>query len=463
MKRQVYLLFILLAAVSISTACGGGARRKAADTETNTEETSKSGSNGILPYTAPAIGKIDTVAKVRDFRGVEPMMRGNAKRLVLPDFFTDYQFHDGMLAIRNRTTNKWGFVDTLGNMAIDFVWLAGDSFPYFNHGVTVVKRNEGIDTGSAAGSKEADFWYIIDKRGEVVKKFPKETKKVSQFVDGYAWAVIGNRFQYINTRGEEIFKSYGCLWNNSMSTRPLREFSEGLLALFDPALGMWGFVDKDGNDVVPSGFLDVSDYGGGLIPVLFPATETMPRKWGAMDTNENVVIPAMFTNPISKFSEGYAVVTLTNDNQAYIDITGAVISPEFLRATPFINGRAVVQRLGYHVDDDMEIVDKNFNTLKDNLPSDDVYPHLIRYYQDGEYFTMHNLHSNDLASPYLYQANGEQHTILNGWKGSIKYDIWNFYGNLAHLEVEINDGFIDGFIDFNKGLEYVFLLEKSNL
>mgnify|MGYP000933917303 CR=1 FL=1 len=46
----------------------------------------------------------------------------NVKRIVINDYYTDYQFYDGMLAVQNRETGKWGFINDKGDLVHDFVW-----------------------------------------------------------------------------------------------------------------------------------------------------------------------------------------------------------------------------------------------------------------------------------------------------------------------------------------------------
>ena len=40
----------------------------------------------------------------------------NAKTVYINNYKTDYQFTDGMLAIQNKETGKWGFIDENGNL-----------------------------------------------------------------------------------------------------------------------------------------------------------------------------------------------------------------------------------------------------------------------------------------------------------------------------------------------------------
>lgn len=477
MKKFGYFLLAYLFLSSILCGCGGSSKEKSGDGTTS----SKNSANGVLEYNAPALPKIEAVDSVRLLENTEPVITENTKRVVLPDFDTDYQFHDGMLAIRNRQTNKWGFIDTEGNLVIDFLWH-GES-PRFNNGVAVVGKS-----GSQGVVQRIGTWYIINKNGDVVKEFPKEVSKVSQFTDGYAYVIenLNNKFYYINTQGKPIFDSYSCRYSsNGMRSANfnLRPFSDGLVALYNPAIQRWGFVDKTGNDIIPANFSEVGNFSEGLAAVRFPATETNASKWGYINKQGNVAIEPIFTNPVSEFSDGYAIATQTNKKQVYINKSGQKASPEYKQAYPFKNGTALVHQDNKNIG----IIDKDFNFLADKLltsetvhisPSGqdtirDTYyytnldsPRII--YHGDNYFTLHHHNAGTLANSNLFSIDGLRHTRLSAQSHfsnqSTEYKIWNFYGNLAHVTYYSRGrqiGPLDGIIDFNKGLEFIILFEKS--
>lgn len=471
MKKFCSFFLIILSFSLLVCSCGGSAP--------GSQTSNSSNSAGILDYNSPALPKIAAVDSVREFGNTEPVITENTKRVVLPDFSTDYQFHDGMLGIRNRQTNKWGFIDTEGNLVVDFVWHAES--PRFNHGVTVVGKS-----GSEGVIQRINNWSIIDKEGNIVKEFPN-TSHVSQFTDGYAYVIGNGNFYYINTQGEPIFTSYRCPYGTGAMYGQgflLRPFSDGLVALYNPSTQRWGFADKQGNDVIAAQFSAVGDFSDGVAPVKFPATETNASKWGFIDKAGNVVIEPIFTNPVSSFSEGYAVATQTNNKQVYIDKTGQVVSSEYKKAYPFKHGKALV-----HQDNkEIGIIDRNFNLLSDKLltletinisPSgQDTIIHRYYYskldsprvmYHDGDnYFTLHHHNAGTLTTSNFFSNDGSRHTVLSAKRHfsnqSTEYDIWNFYGNLAHATYYSQGrgiGPLDGIIDFNKGLEFVILFEKS--
>ncbi len=450
MKKTNYLL--ILSVVFMLYGCGGGSSQRRAEDSGN----GKKSKGGIVEYNAPAIPQIEPVAEYRTFEGMKPVVTENTKVVVLPDYYTDYQFHDGMLAIQNRQTGKWGFIDTEGNLVIDFLWH-GES-PRFNHGVVVVGKSN-----STGVVQRMHTWYIIDKNGDVVKEFPN-TAKVSQFTDGYAYVMQNGMFYYINTLGEQIFDSYRVSYApmGGLGGFTLRPFSDGLVALYNPSTQRWGYADKQGNDVISAVISDAGDFGEGLAPVKFPATDTEAPKWGFIDKEGNVVIAPVFTNRVSSFSNGYAVATLTNNKQAYIDRTGQIISQEYESARPFVNGMAVIQRERYV--EKMEVINTDGYTVTEGLPGS-MYAPRVHYYQ-GKYFTIHHYNTNSLMKKTLYALDGSPHSSLGGGYHD-GYDIWNFYGNLAHVKYVFGPTLgkmeYDGFIDFNKGLEYVMVFTQSKL
>jgi hypothetical protein len=112
---------------------------------------------------------------------------------------------------------------------------------------------------------------------------------------------------------------------------------------------LWGYVNEDGQVVIPPQYLDALPFREGLA-----AVET-PQGWGFIDHHGEWVIPPRFIRADS-FSGGLAVVRDVNGLDGYIDPAGQwVIAPQFDFASRFIGGRASVKNLdGVYQEIDVE-------------------------------------------------------------------------------------------------------------
>ncbi|MGA9773604.1 MAG: WG repeat-containing protein [Blastocatellia bacterium] len=124
----------------------------------------------------------------------------------------------------------------------------------------------------------------------------------------------------------------------------------------------WGYIDTSGHIVVELQYSVLRDFSEGLAAAAVPNMDkeenrsyrdslTHNLKWGYVDRNGQVVIPIRFLYA-GDFSENLAPVDVGMDSKSmcarpskfgYIDKTGAfVIEPAFAHAAPFQNGQARV-------------------------------------------------------------------------------------------------------------------------
>ena len=124
----------------------------------------------------------------------------------------------------------------------------------------------------------------------------------------------------------------------------------------------WGYISESGHIVVELQYSVLHDFSEGLAAAAVPNTDKDEKpfyrnrllqdlKWGYVDRNGQIVIPMKFLDA-GDFSENLAYVNVGADSKSlcrkldkfgYIDKTGAfVIEPAFAHAEPFHNGRARV-------------------------------------------------------------------------------------------------------------------------
>lgn len=235
---------------------------------------------------------------------------------------TNYQFYDGMLAVYNKDLFGYGFIDEKGTIRTKFEWYYPEVCfghkPHFGGGYCLVAKR--IDS--------YEYWYVIDKNGNVTADLGKNIDRVTPFnKDGYANIVIKEGGEYkvmvIDGHGREVFPHLSKKpVYNSLYPYILDPFYEGLAAYKDQSSGKWGFINKTGKIIIPAQYEFVDKFTEGLAAVRFKATNTQASKWGYIDRTGKIVIPPTFENKPGRFSEGWAVVTKRNEKQVLIDKTG---------------------------------------------------------------------------------------------------------------------------------------------
>ena len=154
--------------------------------------------------------------------------------------------------------------------------------------------------------------------------------EISDEVNGYG------EFYRVHLNGKYNFlhKKHNTLlllcrrWYNMMY-----RFSEGLAKV--KLNDKWGFINKDGREVIPCKYDWVNLFLKGLAKV------KLNRKYGYIDRTGREVIPCKYDG-INAFSEGLAKVEL-NDKYGYIDRTGREVIPcKYDGIGDFVEGLALV-------------------------------------------------------------------------------------------------------------------------
>ncbi len=136
---------------------------------------------------------------------------------------------------------KWGFTDEKGVLVIDTIFVMALSFN--GHGIAPVVDDSG--------------WVYIDTRGKKVRRPFIYDNGPDYFIEGLSRYLDHKKIGFINTGGEIQIKA---------QFEFVRPFSEGLAAfcvscstrlqgehtqLFG---GKWGYIDKQGNIAIPATF-----------------------------------------------------------------------------------------------------------------------------------------------------------------------------------------------------------------
>lgn len=160
---------------------------------------------------------------------------------------------------------------------------------------------------------------------------------LGSYNEGYAVVGRDGLYGLINEVGEVTIP---------LVHRDLGNVSEGKLSYFDNKLGLYGLLDVNGKILVEPKYIEIMSYGEGLAAFM-----NEEGKWGFLDPNLEIVIPAQFNgvyfykgDPTRQaFNEGLANVQLDNDRWSFINKKGeVVITGDFIYAEPFEEGRARV-------------------------------------------------------------------------------------------------------------------------
>lgn len=266
-----------------------------------------------------------------------------------------YHFSEGLATV-SKGDNQWGFIDKIGKEVIPCIYQWALSF---SEGLAKVQKDEK--------------WGFVDKNGKVV--VPIQYDEVGNFKEGLAYVKKDGKYGYIDKNGEIIIP-FIYEWAD--------DFSEGLVGVgidFEeekevtyfvhwegwgeppPNAGKtiteiqivktrkYGFIDKDGNTVVPFNYEVVWGFSEGY------ANVRSNFGWGYVDKNGEEVIPCQYVYAW-EFKDGLARAE-KGDKWGYIDKKGAEVIPFIYGTTEkFSEGLACVSKEGK-----FGFIDRNDNTV----------------------------------------------------------------------------------------------------
>ncbi len=285
-------------------------------------------------------------------------------RMVIPATYDDsfYEFSEGLAAVQ--VGKKWGYIDAVGRMVIAPQFDGACSFKGGLAAVHVGEFEKGkgkwgyIDkSGRYVLKPHDDFSYLgfdsdrmpvenngkrgyIDRTGRQV--IPAIFGTAAPFSEGLAWVESDTVIGFIDPQGKLVIP----LANASDG---YAGFCEGLAMVTDRRTSKIGFVNKQGTYVISPMLDEARSFSEGRAAVCVieeDATGWPIRKWGAIDTEGHLVVPAKF-DFMGEFSGGLARVEM-NKKYGFIDRDGKeVIACQFDSAERFDRGLARVNIGGY--------------------------------------------------------------------------------------------------------------------
>jgi hypothetical protein len=259
-------------------------------------------------------------------------VESNSKNLSIEypiKFFNNLSsFSEGLAAFRDYdgVGYKWGYVDLRGEVVIKPQF---DNAGFFSDGLAWVLIN--------------DAYGFIDKSGKLV--ILTEFTYVTSFREGIAIVSKNDlknikkiRYGAINKQGQVII---------DFLYEDLFGFYEGLSSAKKFGSSKYGFIDKDGKEVIKPEFDTASFFSEGKALVSVREKKNGIHNYGFINRLGEYVIKPKFKDGVSPFSEGLAAVGVEigkNLKVGFIDETGNfVIKPQYDNAEDFSEGLAAVR------------------------------------------------------------------------------------------------------------------------
>lgn len=283
---------------------------------------------------------------------------------VCSDFIYDKaeSYSDGMAAVMSISEDyvffqekisflhKWGFINHDGDLTVSFQY---NEVRRYSEGLAMVTSIVNYSEGMQYFQKKYKYGFI-DKSGNVIIEF---RDLVSSYGYENSWSYHNDPFVFIDDRckifisssassvikpfnQDAIINKSGDVILSNFNYNIIKSYSEGLsaVAMVSESLDFegnkcfkfkWGFVDKNGNEIINCKFDNVGSFKEGLAPVC------IDDKWGFINKSGSIVIGCKFRS-VRQFSEGLAaayleVNNLSNNHKIYkwgfIDITGKTVIP----------------------------------------------------------------------------------------------------------------------------------------
>ncbi len=211
------------------------------------------------------------------------------------------------------------FPDRGGSIGDGWGWARKDSL------IIKAKYLEARDFSQyRAAVKQDEKWGYIDTTGEM--KIANRWYEAYSFSYGLGLVLGKNGYGYVNAKGKKFIKpQYG----------QARSFVEGLAAVSTnkKGWGAWGYVDTLGNRISTFDFIAVSDFENGHAVVSRYNEQTGQKHYGILNTAGEEVIPVKHTGVW--IEPGVGVIIANEDMLGLFDLKGKQILPYKYRSLVF--------------------------------------------------------------------------------------------------------------------------------
>lgn len=241
------------------------------------------------------------------------------KFIIQPQYDNALDFIEDLAAVRK--DDKWGYINTKNKLVIPFEY---DSVNDFSDGLAVVKKN--------------NKYAVIDKTGKLI--IPFDYDFIYNFHKGTTVAEKDNQYYEIDKTGKIIKQSEHHFFSENDKRQHRNIF------------------DKKYNRVSDFGVDDgIFAVGIGDCKATLANNEESDCKWGFIDKNGKEIIPFQYEDTLG-FNEGLASVR-KNKKYGVIDKTGKwIVEPQFIYIYPFKDGLAAFKHFDEQGKQGMGFIDK---------------------------------------------------------------------------------------------------------
>ncbi|MCL2815240.1 MAG: WG repeat-containing protein [Oscillospiraceae bacterium] len=201
--------------------------------------------------------------------------------------------------------------------------------------ITVEYDEVGDFSDGMAWIRKGEKYGYIDKTGELVIPmiydfYNNEWMNVCDFAEGLAAVSIEGKCGFIDKTGELVIPAIydGDFWGGEWA-RYFPKFDDGIVRVTKD--GNAGCIDKTGKVVIAFEYDWLGNSWTGFfcegLGRIYKYDEDGNRKTGFIDKNGNVVVPLGYYDMISDFNGTLAYVEIYNQGGAYIDKTGKLVTP----------------------------------------------------------------------------------------------------------------------------------------
>ncbi len=245
-------------------------------------------------------------------------LQGYLSKLIATNYMVDYTLYDQEFESDAQLICEgceFGYIDTAGQVLVQ---------PQYTFA-----RNFVNDVGIVEQRKK---FGLVNRDGMELIPCEYDAMHFLENTDDRILRVYTNRLKYglIDTLGQVTV---------NLVYDDLGAFREGRLAV--RRNGLWGFVDKNGIEVIPCRFRKVKDFSEGL------ASVKLGRKWGFIDQQGRTVVDFKYRD-LGHFNDGLAWAS-THKGMGYINTKGEMVIPaKFDKAADFEKNVARVVVEGQH-------------------------------------------------------------------------------------------------------------------
>lgn len=246
-------------------------------------------------------------------------------------------FKEGLASVK--LNGKWGFINTLGEVAIPLIY---ENVQEFRKGISVVIRNNKVEIidklGKLIVSTNYDNATPLDNGFCIVYR-----NRLCGLVDRQGKEIILSKYEGLSYLNENLFsftlKEYSDYYKDYVCQKGVIDIAGRILFKLPPTPSKYG-VQYCGS---------ISVFKNGLAKVQYN------NKYGFINTNGKEVIPIKYAET-GNFSDGYVWVKLNSNRYIYLDKDGnQTISDYYHLASDFRDGIAKVIKIGSDAQDFRDI------------------------------------------------------------------------------------------------------------